>query len=61
MPEFQTTKDLFHSSLESVCGMKDWNKASRAQKKNFIMVMLDRFEASSYRRKFKVWLIFAER
>ncbi len=46
MPEFQTTMDLFHASLESVCGLQDWNKASLAQKKNFILVMLERFEVS---------------
>ena len=42
--EFQTTMDLFQSSLESVLGSKDWEKLSKARKKDFIMIMLDRFE-----------------
>ena len=44
VPEFRTTQDLFHSTLESVLGIRDWDKATAAQKRNFIMVMLDRFE-----------------
>ena len=44
VPEFRTTQDLFHSTLKSVLGIADWNTATLAQKRNFIMVMLDRFE-----------------
>lgn len=44
VPEFQTTMDLFRSNLEAICGLSDWEKATVAQKRNFVMVMLDRFE-----------------
>ncbi len=48
VPEFQTTRDLFHSTLESVLGIQEWDKATLAQKRNFIMVMLDRFEVTLF-------------
>lgn len=46
VPEFQNTIELFHSTLESVFGpeVSDWRKLDTGQKKDFIMVMLDRFE-----------------
>lgn len=42
--EFQTTMELFHSNLESVLKVRDWEKTTTAQRRNFVMVMLDRFE-----------------
>ncbi len=44
--EFETTRSLFHSGLESVFGPEttDWNKLTETQKKNFVMVMLDKYE-----------------
>ena len=52
VPEFQTTRELFQSGLEAVFGpgISDWRKLDTGQKKDFIMVMLDRFEVSSDRR-----------
>lgn len=44
VPEFQTTMDLFHSNLEAICGLSDWEKTTVTQKRDFVMVMLDRFE-----------------
>lgn len=46
VPEFQNTIELFHSNLESIfgAGIVDWRKLDNGQKKDFIMVMLDRFE-----------------
>lgn len=44
MPEFQTTMDLFHSNLGAICKVTDWEKTTAAQKRDFVMVMLDRFE-----------------
>ena len=46
VPEFQNTIELFHSNLESVfgAGVADWRKLDTGQRKDFIMVMLDRFE-----------------
>lgn len=48
VPEFHNTIELFHSTLESVfgAGVADWRKLDTGQKKDFIMVMLDRFEVS---------------
>ena len=46
VPEFQNTIELFHVTLESVfgAGVGDWRKIDTGQRKDFIMVMLDRFE-----------------
>ena len=46
VPEFQNTIELFHSNLESVfgAGVANWRKLDTGQRKDFIMVMLDRFE-----------------
>ena len=46
VPEFQTTMDLFHTSLESLVGTRDWDKTTTAQKRDFVMVMVNRFEVS---------------
>lgn len=46
VPEFQTTMDLFHTNLEAVVGVKDWDKTTVPQRRDFVMVMLDRFEVS---------------
>lgn len=44
--EFETSKVLFHSGMESVFGTseRDWNKLSEARKRDFVMVSLDKFE-----------------
>lgn len=46
VPEFQTTCELFESNMEMVngSGMTDWKKLTDSRKKDFILVMLDRFE-----------------
>ena len=44
--EFQTTMDLFHSNLTAVCGVSNWDKTTHTQKRDFVMMMLDRFEVS---------------
>ena len=46
VPEFQTTRELFEANMESVhgAGIKNWKKIPDSRKKDFIMVMLDRFE-----------------
>lgn len=50
VPEFQNTIELFHSNLDSVFGAGpgggDWRKLDTGQRKDFVMVMLDRFEVS---------------
>lgn len=50
VPEFQTTRELFESSMEMVngTGITDWKKMSDSRKKDFIMVMLDRFEVNRH-------------
>ena len=60
VPEFQNTIELFHGNLKSVfgAGVSDWRKLDTGQKKDFIMVMLDRFEV----RRLLIYLsIFAMR
>ncbi len=44
--EFEMTRSLFHSGMESVFGpgTTDWNKLSEKQKKDFVMVMLEKYE-----------------
>ena len=46
MPEFENTTELFHANLQAVfgTGVADWKKLDIGQRKDFIMVMLDRFE-----------------
>jgi hypothetical protein len=52
VPEFQNTIELFHVSLESVfgAGVGAWRKLGTGQRKDFIMVMLDRFEVRTLPR-----------
>ena len=57
VPEFQTTMDIFHSNLEAVLGTKNWNETSRDQKRDFIMVMLDRLEVGVVYRNGCDWCI----
>ncbi len=41
--------DLFHFNLDSVLGTKNWHDTSADQKRNFIMIMLERFEVGVVR------------
>lgn len=44
--EFETTRELFDSGMESVFGpeVTDWNKLPESKKRDFVMVSLDKFE-----------------
>ena len=46
--EFDTSRDLFHSGMQSVFGpgVNDWNKLPETKKRDFIMVSLDKFEVA---------------
>ena len=44
IPEFETTKETFESSLEAYFHTVEWHTLSESQKRAYVMALLDRFE-----------------
>ena len=44
VPEFETTKDLFETSLDTHYGTTDWFSLPESQKRDYILTLLDQFE-----------------